>query len=167
MVNICFQAAFSLTVALLSVTVTSGFPLAHPGNNEEAMKIKSETLPLSERFTLRGGSVWSSHAWRQTTGYRETLYVQQYSLVTRTPPWLTWMTGWRSLPSLDPQSNVLRGSHLVSVGQSDHQTTIEAMAKTPEYDPTCVHHSSVRGMYIQSDRKEADYLYHIWIFMSE
>lgn len=45
-----------------------------------------------------GGSVRGSHAWRQTTGYRETLCVQQCGFVTRTPPWLTWTAAERTSP---------------------------------------------------------------------
>lgn len=32
---------------------------------------------------------------RQTTGYRETLFVRQYGLVTRTRLWLMWIAAWR------------------------------------------------------------------------
>lgn len=51
---------------------------------------------LAEWLTFTGGSVRGSHAWRQTTGYRETLCVQQCGFVTRTPPWLTCTAAERS-----------------------------------------------------------------------
>lgn len=104
--------------------------------DKEAVEIESVAGPLSERFTLRGGSVWSSHAWRQSTGYRETLCVQQYVLVTRTPLWFTWMTAGRSHLSLYAQSNILLGGHLLFLGQWDHLTTIVVTALSPGFNPT-------------------------------
>lgn len=58
----------------------------HRKTNMEELKTESEVVLLATRFTLRGMSVWSSHAWKETTGYRQILCVQQYGLVTRTPP---------------------------------------------------------------------------------
>lgn len=148
MLLICFQAVISPTVSPLSTLLHFAFPRHTQCTiDKEAVKIESDAGLLSERFTLRGGAVWSSHAWRETTGYREILCVQQYGLVTRTPLWLAWMTGWRSHLSLHAQWNVLLCGHLVSIypiRSSDHHCG---------YNPTCVHDCSVRVIYIQCDRR--------------
>lgn len=54
---------------------------------------------------------------RQTTGYRERLFVRQYGLVARTRLWLMRMTAWRSHLSVAGQMTLWVVACLVSANQ--------------------------------------------------